>query len=300
MYQKERGSIFSINGDEILDGPFYNYARGGTWSYLANTIIQGYENVLFGEQASISNPANTVTPERFSGHLVEGSVPLSRRTSVSAKGLTGTAIDVDAVSVNFDPAPSHLASEYGHLLQQDPHHQRGSVDLQYMAAMKKCKFSHTGPMPRLGWKADPTLQELKTQIWINKFIAFGISAVLQGVTGWSAFMIAYRTPTIGIGCRSFVYMLYTLVSLFCCILFMLGSYFSETECHRREVVALGHSEEAEVKSSNFIAALGVGCRCLGKVLAILNAVLIIMSNLFEFTGVYQSCFCKSSYIQLRS
>jgi hypothetical protein len=82
---------------------------------------------------------------------------------------------------------------------------------------------------------------------------------------------------------------------------MLGSYFSETECHRREFVSFkGHSEEAEVKSSNFIAALGVGCRCLGKILAILNAVLIIMSNLFEFTGVYQSCFCKSSYIQLRS
>jgi len=47
MYQKERGSIFSINGDEILDGPFYNYARCGTWSYLANTIIQEYVKVVF-------------------------------------------------------------------------------------------------------------------------------------------------------------------------------------------------------------------------------------------------------------
>jgi len=79
-------------------------------------------------------------------------------------------MDVDAVSVKFDSAPSHLESEYGHLLQEDPHHQPGSVDLQYMAAMKKCKSSRTGPMPRLGCKADPTLQELKTQIWINKFI----------------------------------------------------------------------------------------------------------------------------------
>lgn len=60
-------------------------------------------------------------------------------------------------------------------------------------------------MPRFAWIADPALHELRTQIWGNKTIAFGIGAVLQGIMGWSAFMIAYNKPTIGIGCCAFVY-----------------------------------------------------------------------------------------------
>src|SRR5271154_3339668 len=33
---------FSIRGDKLADGPFYNYARCWTWSNLSHQIIQAY------------------------------------------------------------------------------------------------------------------------------------------------------------------------------------------------------------------------------------------------------------------
>ena len=53
-------------------------------------------------------------------------------------------MNIDATSANFDSAPTHVEGEYRHLLQQVPN-PHGSVDLQYVAAITKCKFSHTGP-----------------------------------------------------------------------------------------------------------------------------------------------------------
>ena len=76
-----------------------------------------------------------------------------------------------------------------------------------------------------------------------------------------------------------------LMSSFCCILVMLGSYFSDNECYHRELVALGHSEEAEVKSSGFSATLGVCCRCLGNFKLAFHCHEYFYLNLQEYTKV---------------
>lgn len=304
--QKDSGSIFSVGGDELLDGPFYNYARCGTWTYLANILIQAYDNALATEKmrssrkmSSTYRPPTPSNLEEGGGYSVDERSRSFPRESVSSLTMTLTrptsiihtegTINVDASSIsNFD-------DDNRRLLPLEPlvAYLPESVNLQYGDAIKDCKFSHSGPLPPFGWKGNPRLEKLRTHIWVNKVTAFAIAVVLQGVTGWSAFMITYNTPTIGIGCRSFVFMLYNLLSPFCCILFILGSHFSELECYHRELATDGAP-----KANTIIGAVGVCCRVFAKLLATLNACLIIISTIFEFSGVYNNCYCKSSYIGL--
>jgi hypothetical protein len=302
--QKDSGSIFPVGGDELLDGPFYNYARCGTWMYLANTLIQAYDNVLATEKmrssrrmSSIYRPPTPSNLEERDGYLVAERSTSYARGSVSSLTLTRpTSIVYTEGTINVDASSiSNFEDDNRRLLPPEPQvsYLPESVNLQYGDAIKDCKFSHSGPLPPFGWKRNPRLEKLRTHIWVNKVTAFAIAVVLQGMTGWSAFMLTYNTPTIGIGCRSFVFMLYTLLSPFCCILFILGSHFSELECYRRELAT-----DSGSKANGFIGTVGVCCRVLAKLLAILNACLIIISTIFEFSGVYNNCFCKSSYIGL--
>jgi hypothetical protein len=277
----EEIGIFSIGGHELCDGPFYNFARCGTWSYIANKVIEGYASALSAERASYS----TVT-------------------ITSASGVINDAIElVDARPYeNINPAPNGFEDNQ-RLLQQAPQTGFGnrSLDLRYAGPVIKCDFEHTGPMPRFGWQVDRHLSKLRTQIRATKALAFGLALALQMITGWSAFMIAYNTPTIGIGCRSFVYMTYTLISTFCCILLILASEFSDTECYRREADKMRREgQNPTIKPSAFLATAAICCRFAGEILAILNSMLVVMSCIFEFSGVYQSCFCKSSHIGLGS
>src|SRR5205823_6379462 len=45
-FQSEKQSMFrfSIRGDELADGPFYNYARCSAWSDLCSEIVLAYAN----------------------------------------------------------------------------------------------------------------------------------------------------------------------------------------------------------------------------------------------------------------
>lgn len=267
-------SIFSIGGNELLDGPFYNYARCGTWSYFANSIIQGYSNAILAERASSAR-------------------------GTGAETVPGDAIEFEDVSYeNVEIAPYNFDDDE-RLIQQIPRAAFDSttIDIRYAGPVMKCKFNHTGRLRRFGWKMDHRLKNLRTHIWVTKALAFGIASALQSISGWAAFMIAYNTPTIGIGCRSFVYMMYTLVSIFVCILLIFASEFSDSECYRREINSMN---QANLKPNVVLATAAVYCRFLGGILAILNSIFVVLSCIFEFAGVYQSCFCKSSRIGLGS
>lgn len=255
-----------IGGDELLDGPFYNYARCGTWSYVANSIIQGYAHALSAERTAPSRSATTSTDGIQNGDMY---TPLETVVSV----------------------PSYFDAT-AQLVRPNGFRRNSSFDLRYAGPLMKCKFNHAGHLYRFGWKIDSSLKELKSHIWTTKAIAFGIAFALQSIIGWSAVIIAYNTPTIGIGCRSFTYMTFTLLSIFCCILFILASHFSDIECARREI------DSTEFRPSQLRAAGAICCRFVGRFLAILNAIIVIMGCVFEFAGVFESCFCKSSRIGL--
>lgn len=66
-----------------------------------------------------------------------------------------------------------------------------------------------------------------SQCFSRAMNAFLCAFILQAFTGWSAFMIAYKTPTVGMGCRGFAFLMYNILSLLACVLLISASYFSD-------------------------------------------------------------------------
>lgn len=258
---KERRTVFgfSIAGDELADGPFYNYARCSTWSNFCKQIVSAcvdtYSHLKQPPLTAYISPVNTKEVTDVFGDL------------------NGNQSRQPVGGLKF----SGLIEENHYILNE--------------------------PLKRFAWKAST---ESDTALEHRKARAFVMAFVLQGVFGWSAFMIDYTTPTIGIGCRAFICMTYSLTSLSSCLLLIVASrcadswsfqferYRWSTEIHPEL------SKSSETEPSVILAMAAVGCRLSGKALAILNAGFIVIGCILEFAGVYESCFCKSTYLGLRS
>jgi len=110
------------------------------------------------------------------------------------------------------------------------------------------------------------------------------------LTGWSAFLIAYQTPTVGIGCRAFVFMIYNVFSFVSCMLIIGASYLSDKRSWE--------TRKQEPESARWLNIGEVTLRICGKSLASLNAAIILLSCLLQFSGVYNNCYCGSNRISL--
>ena len=241
---------FSIEGDELADGPFYNYSRCSTWSELARKIVLTY--VAFD-------------------------------TSPPTFHLDGTLVVEMEDKSDSDDQPHSVA-------------RLPTIGREHIQKLMPLRFSRK-------------IAENSSDIGTNfrKAMAFFMAFILHSIFGWSSFMINYTTPTVGMGCRSFLSMTYSLLSLFSCLLFIAASNCADTwsaQCQRlRWDSQNGTNEKLNSRTTNnqpnfVIAVASVICRLLGKAIAALNAIFIVVGCILEFAGVYQSCYCKSSYLGL--
>ena len=122
--------------------------------------------------------------------------------------------------------------------------------------------------------------------------AFAGAFILQGLTGWSSFMIAYNTPTVGIGCRAFGFLLYNTLSLLACIMVLVGSYLSDWQNY--------HAHRNARLCARWIGWAEWFFRNMGKCVAVLNVSVIIISCFLQFSGVFNNCYCGSDKIGLGS
>jgi hypothetical protein len=215
-----------VCGDELKCGPFYNYARCGTWSHVSQIVIGAYS-------ATFS----------------------TRPIRVPASAVTGAPI----------------------------------LDAQFTPTLRRCGLRNRETLSSFGW-LDPTVAGNGSSARAAR--AFCYAFVLHGTAGWSAFMIAYNTPTVGLGCRSLVYMIYVVTSIFSCLLLIISSVCFDHWSWRSEKGIHGGTV-------NLGLAMGtLFTRFLGKTLALLNALLVLTSCVLQFLGVYNSCRCKSSQFGL--
>lgn len=194
-------------GDEQQLGSFYNYARLGTWSYLAKTIVLAYQTVQ-------------ILPTD------------AARRDAALRSITENWNRFGWMNIKYEG--SDCLSRGGRAL----------------------------------------------------FFAF----LLQASTGWSAFLISYKTPVAGIGCRGFVFLLYSTFSLIACVLLISASYVSDWRSFRR--IEIGPGNWATI----LLGIIETALRYTGKFIACLNAVILITSCFLQFTGVYQNCYCGSNRI----
>jgi len=120
--------------------------------------------------------------------------------------------------------------------------------------------------------------------------AFLCAFILQSLSGWSAFMIAYSTPVVGIGCRGFAFLIYNTFSLLACVLLISASYFSDWRAFRTERVG------SRNWGTRLLDSIEITFRISGKSVASLNTAVLIASCFLQFTEVYQNCYFGSDKI----
>ncbi|CZR66431.1 uncharacterized protein PAC_16332 [Phialocephala subalpina] len=244
---------FSIEGDEAVEGPIFNYARLFTFREFSSAITKAF-------QAHISSLA--------AGKSRKGNI--------------------------FEVAESC------------------SLDKRLLQAYTPWR------------KTDPT-------VWYHILIAAGAAIFVQWGTTGPAIMMAYLTPTVGLGCRSGGYLLYGVGATISWALITWSFLLSHAVNLRYQDIYTGRRESVHRKENNdpeeppesqemlltdqsdqnsepiinlskyrrtrwhsTLVILTVTTRAAGKCIAAANACWVVISAIFEYTGVYSQCWCDTN------
>lgn len=141
-------------------------------------------------------------------------------------------------------------------------------------------------------------------------------------------MMAYLTPEVGLGCRSGSHLIYGILATFSWVLLACSSLLSHATSLRYQEIYAGtthsrtndpedpiivqellsrhdaftHSSTLDInltkhnpsKSHTTLKILTITTRLLGKSIAVINACWIVIAAIFEYTGVFSSCWCATN------
>ncbi|KAF2117030.1 hypothetical protein BDV96DRAFT_644465 [Lophiotrema nucula] len=255
-----------IMGDEKREGPIFNYARVFTWWQLARTI-----------ESALTTTVNGIA----TGQTCK---PGQEKTSVRPW--------------NSDRRPEENLAGDSYTTAQ-----YCGLDLNHGQIL-----------------AYPDWDEITADVWKRIFVASVAALFVQWGTTGPGILIAYYTPTVGVGCRSAGYLLYgglaTLVWMLLAASKMFShaamlryqrehrlapsmdfrrvSVVSKTPASPRVEPPSGPQGYERTTAHSIICGLAVVTRLLGKTIAILNAIWLVLSSLLEYTGVYDRCYCKGN------
>ncbi|KAF5366295.1 hypothetical protein D9758_005799 [Tetrapyrgos nigripes] len=133
-------------------------------------------------------------------------------------------------------------------------------------------------------------------IWPRVFIASFMALFLQWGTTGAALLIVFLTPTRGLGCRSTSYLAYASLSTVAWALFLLSSILSHYSSSGIDL-DLENGRHRRFRSS-IAVQVSIALRLLGKIIATINAVGIIVTNIFQISGFFDRCYCNSSAMSL--
>lgn len=248
---------FSVAGDEKQEGPAFNYARIFTWWNMANRVHRALEK----------------TDENMARRLDMDLELVPRDQEFRKQNLTGSA-------------PS-MARYSG--LAHDNHKLDGpAIEPEQI-------------------REYPRWSELDSAFYQRIVIAVVIALYVQWGTTGAAVIIAYLTEVTGLGCRSGGYILYGALGSLVFLLLFLSSIFSHAAMLRHEQLQIitsaggargfrGSStyDRKLALSHKILRVCAVLTRILGRLLAVSNAVWIILSTLWELVGFYDGCWCDST------
>ncbi|KAK5129946.1 hypothetical protein LTR08_002707 [Meristemomyces frigidus] len=162
-----------------------------------------------------------------------------------------------------------------------------------------------GDQPQLEQTGKQNHNGLSSRTYQHMVAASATALFVQwGTTGASVF-IAYLTPTVGLGCRSTGYIVYgilgTAVWLFLLISMLLShaAMLKYQDLHVSGRPSIDLQEHIRGPGHTALCAAAVITRYIGKAIAIVNTIWLILSSLLEYVGAYSNCYCKSDYLGLR-
>ncbi|ESK87915.1 hypothetical protein Moror_15230 [Moniliophthora roreri MCA 2997] len=123
-----------------------------------------------------------------------------------------------------------------------------------------------------------------TGTWGRMALASLLALGLQWGTAGAAILMAVRTPTTGLACRSGSYLMYAVTSTIVWILLLLSGILS----HYGTVSSMARGQDKALVTG--IAAL---LRRTGKTLAACNVVWILVTCIFQFSHFFDRCYCNA-------
>ncbi|KAJ7896519.1 hypothetical protein B0H13DRAFT_2522979 [Mycena leptocephala] len=190
---------------------------------------------------------------------------------------------VDMVYSGFDEAShraeSHTPVDPNNLWIHDPH---GEIKPENRRGSLEHVASYT--YSELAYRRYRVSGSVIFRILLSSFFAL----LLTWGTVSAGMVIEFFTPTVGLACRSGSYLLYACASTVAWAMLVLSSILSFAT----------HSESTHSRSSPLRERAAIWLRRLGKLLAAVNATWIVLVCLFQFTGVYDTCWCNSSVLYL--
>ncbi|KAF8218251.1 hypothetical protein K438DRAFT_21902 [Mycena galopus ATCC 62051] len=121
---------------------------------------------------------------------------------------------------------------------------------------------------------------------LSRFFLAAITALsLTWGTVGAAIVVVFFTPTIGLGCRSGSYLIYGVLSTLVWIMLVISSVLA----HYSTFTVSVKGRYLHTRSTRIAGVLSIWLRRLGKILASLNAVWIILACLLQFGSFFDRC-----------
>jgi hypothetical protein len=107
-------------------------------------------------------------------------------------------------------------------------------------------------------------------------------------------LVAYLTPTKGLGCFSGSILIYGLLSMLSFFLFWWTGELSWSYCHYYE------NGTKNTISTRFLGALAVLTRLCAKFIAVLSAIWEITTTILAYSNIWGNCWCDTVYVTRRN
>lgn len=146
--------------------------------------------------------------------------------------------------------------------------------------------------------------ELDAQVFHHLLFASLAGIIVQWGTTGPAILVAYKTPSVGLGCRSGSYLLYGVLSTVTWFLLALSALLSHSVMYHEqtannkdpEIPVAKHERSQRV---TMLCGLAVTTRLSGKTIGVCNAFWLVTNSMLEFTGSFENCWCQSDALSLR-
>ena len=247
--------------DELNTTPIFNYSRVFTWSQKAELVLELVKN------------ANSNARRRIAvGSLGSGGDSAwvkAESGSIAHENRAGTADQVaqyckmvyrplkpdipDTPSLRLSGTPSITSQS----LQPDEH--------------EPCD--------------DPS--RWATGVWGRVVLATALALFLQWGTTGGAIIIHYWAHPVGLGCRSFSFLMFTVLSTTSFFFFLASSILAH----------LSRPPPGKTDPRRRLRVFSRGavlCRRLGKAVAIISALTVLLVCLFQSAGAFDICWCSST------
>lgn len=162
--------------------------------------------------------------------------------------------------------------------------------------------------------AYPEWKDITVDVWKRILIASCIAIFVQWGTTGPGVLIAFYTPTKGVGCRTAGYLLYGGLATLVWLLLQASMMFSHAVLLRyqrehRQAPSMDFRRPSMASSPlptsnsqayertfthSLLCGLAVSTRLLGKTIAVGNTIWLLLTALLQYTGVYDRCYCRGN------